>query len=54
MQFANTKKENTNVTKSPLRIITLSGTESVTRNMTLYECGEDIIAVDCGVGFPDS
>ncbi|HLB51647.1 MAG TPA: ribonuclease J [Patescibacteria group bacterium] len=54
MQFANTKKENINISKPPLKIITLSGTESVTRNMTLYECGEDIIAVDCGVGFPDS
>lgn len=39
---------------SPLRVITLSGTESVTKNLTLFECGEDLIAVDCGIGFPDS
>ncbi|MBU1970584.1 ribonuclease J, partial [Patescibacteria group bacterium] len=37
-----------------LKIITLSGTENVTKNLTVYECGDDIIAVDCGVGFPDS
>lgn len=36
-----------------LKIITLSGTESVTKNLTVYEYGNDIILVDCGVGFPD-
>ncbi len=36
-----------------LKIITLSGTESVTKNLTVYEYDEDIILVDCGVGFPD-
>lgn len=40
--------------KTPLRILSLSGTESVTKNLTIYEYGEDIIIVDCGVGFPDS
>lgn len=39
---------------TPVKIITLGGTESVTKNMTVYECGEDIIIVDCGFGFPDS
>jgi ribonuclease J len=41
------------VSKPEFRIITLSGTEGVTKNMTLYEYGEDIIIVDCGIGFPD-
>ena len=41
-------------TKPPLKILTLSGTESVTKNLTVYECGDNIIIVDCGVGFPDS
>jgi len=44
----------TNSNKPKLRIITLGGTETVTKNMTIYECGDDIIIVDCGVGFPDS
>ncbi len=51
MQFANTKKE---TSKPILKIIAMSGTESVTKNMTIYECGDDIIVVDCGVGFPDA
>ncbi len=41
--------------KTPgLKIITLSGSESVTKNLTIYEYADDIILVDCGVGFPDS
>lgn len=51
---AQTQNFNNNSNAPTLRIITLSGTESVTKNMTIYECGEDIIAVDCGMGFPDS
>lgn len=43
-----------NLSNPPLKVITLSGTESVTKNLTVYECGDDIIAVDCGVGFPDA
>lgn len=37
-----------------LKIITLGGTTSVTKNMTVYEYGNDIVVVDCGFGFPDS
>jgi len=37
-----------------LKIMNLSGTEAVTKNLTVYEYGEDIIVLDCGVGFPDS
>ncbi|OGC47935.1 hypothetical protein A2886_01615 [candidate division WWE3 bacterium RIFCSPHIGHO2_01_FULL_42_13] len=37
-----------------LKIISLGGTTSVTGNITAYECGNDIIVVDCGIGFPDS
>ncbi len=39
--------------KPAVKIIALSGTEGVTKNMTVYECGNDIIIVDCGIGFPD-
>lgn len=37
-----------------LKILALSGTEGVTKNMTIYEYGNDIIVVDCGIGFPDA
>lgn len=37
-----------------LRFIALSGTTEVTQNIYLYEYKDDLIVVDCGVGFPDS
>ena len=37
----------------PVRIISLGGLEEIGKNITLYECGEDIIIVDCGMAFPD-
>jgi len=39
---------------SALKFIALSGTTGVTENLYVYEYGEDMIVVDCGVGFPDS
>ncbi|MBI4039842.1 ribonuclease J [Candidatus Daviesbacteria bacterium] len=36
-----------------LRLIPLGGVGDVTKNMYVYEYGDDIIIVDCGVGFPD-
>jgi len=54
-QYVNSiSQEERGAVKNKLKIITLSGTESVTKNLTVYEYGEDIILVDCGVGFPDS
>ena len=37
-----------------LKFIALSGTTGVTENLYVYEYGNDMIVVDCGVGFPDS
>ena len=37
-----------------LKIIKLGSDVGATKNMTVYECGDDIIIVDCGIGFPDS
>lgn len=36
-----------------LKLITLSGTTEVTENLYIYECGNDMLVVDCGVGFPE-
>ena len=38
---------------TPLKIIMMGGTESVNKNLTVYEYGDEIIIVDCGIGFPD-
>lgn len=36
-----------------LKLIPLGGIGDVTKNMYVYEYGDDIVIVDCGVGFPD-
>jgi len=36
-----------------LRLIPIGGVGDVTKNMYVYEYGNDIIIVDCGVSFPD-
>ena len=36
-----------------LKIFALGGLNEIGKNMTVLECGEDIIIVDCGIGFPD-
>ncbi|OGM19480.1 hypothetical protein A2955_01545 [Candidatus Woesebacteria bacterium RIFCSPLOWO2_01_FULL_37_19] len=37
-----------------LKFIALSGTTEVTENIYIYEYGNDMIVVDCGVGFPEA
>ena len=36
-----------------LKIIPLGGLDEIGKNITLLEYGRDMIAIDCGVGFPD-
>ena len=36
-----------------LRIIALGGLNEVGKNLTVFEFGDDIMIVDCGLGFPD-
>lgn len=40
--------------KSTVRIIPLGGLNEIGKNITAYECGNDIVIVDCGMGFPDA
>ena len=37
-----------------VRIIPLGGLNEIGKNITAYECGSDIVIVDCGMGFPDA
>src|SRR5690606_8959576 len=44
----------TNTNNNPgLTFISLGGIGIVTRNMHLYIVGNEILIVDCGIGFPD-
>ena len=36
-----------------LKIVSLGGLNEIGKNLTVYEYGQDIIVVDCGLGFPD-
>ena len=36
-----------------VRVIPLGGCGEIGRNMTLFETKDDIVAVDCGLMFPD-
>ena len=53
------KKSNSNKTKinsepkSKLKVIALGGINEIGKNMTAFEYEDDIIVVDCGLGFPD-
>ncbi len=42
------------IRKTPVRIIPLGGLNEIGKNMTLYECGQDMFIVDCGLAFPDA
>ena len=37
----------------PVRLTPLGGLGEIGKNITLYECGEDMFLVDCGMTFPD-
>ncbi len=49
------KKTNKKITKPdvPIRITPLGGLGEIGKNITLYECGNDMFLVDCGMTFPD-
>ena len=43
-----------NIKNAPLKLIPLGGLDEIGKNMTLYEYGNDIFIVDCGMTFPDA
>ncbi len=45
---------NSNSPQNSLTLIPLGGIGSVTKNMYLYIYGNEILIVDCGMGFPDA
>ena len=48
-----TKMQAPSMPAVPLKVIPLGGLEEIGKNLTVFECGEDIIIIDCGMSFPD-
>lgn len=46
-------QKNIKIMRDRLKIIPLGGIEEVGKNMTVFEYGNDMILVDCGVAFPE-
>lgn len=40
-------------TLASVRIIPLGGLTEIGKNMTVIECKDDMLVIDCGIGFPD-
>ena len=50
----NKSKKAADQNSSPLlRVIPLGGMREIGKNLTIYEYGDDIIIVDCGIAFPE-
>ena len=56
---ANTKGKKTRSVKKkappkpPIRVSFLGGLNEIGKNLTVFECENDIILIDCGMAFPD-
>lgn len=47
------KKRQRNDNLPVLKVTPLGGLQEIGKNITLYECGNDMFLVDCGMAFPD-
>ncbi len=50
----NPEREKREVRKTPVRIIPLGGLNEIGKNMTVFECSNDMFILDCGLAFPDT
>lgn len=48
------KQQVKEVRKTPVRIIPLGGLNEIGKNMTVFECSNDMFILDCGLAFPDA
>lgn len=47
-------KQPKEIKKTPVRIIPLGGLNEIGKNMTVFECSNDMFILDCGLAFPDA
>ena len=53
MKKQNDKKAEFSFKKEKLKIIPLGGIQEIGKNITVFEYGNDIVIVDCGLAFPE-
>ncbi len=47
------RREPKKAPKPPIKIAFLGGLNEIGKNLTVFECNNDIVIVDCGMAFPD-
>ena len=47
-------KQPKEIKRTPVKIIHLGGLNEIGKNMTVFECSNDIFILDCGLAFPDA
>ena len=47
------KYEPKSAPKPPIKIAFLGGLNEIGKNLTVFECNDDIVLIDCGMAFPD-
>ncbi len=45
--------KSSNKNSTPIKIVSLGGVQEIGKNITAYECNDDMFIVDCGLTFPD-
>lgn len=50
----NAEKDKKESRKTPVKIIPLGGLNEIGKNMTVFECSNDMFILDCGLAFPDT
>jgi ribonuclease J len=53
-QASHSSGKNKEKRKTPLKIIPLGGMNEIGKNLTVFECSNDLFVVDCGLAFPDA
>lgn len=48
------KQQAKEIRRTPVRIIPLGGLNEIGKNMTVFECSNDMFILDCGLAFPDA
>lgn len=51
---ASRSKSTREIHRTPIRIIPLGGLHEIGKNMTVFECSNDMFILDCGLAFPDA